>query len=99
MLVCGIVIEHRVDQLAGGHLTLDGIEKTDEFAVAMALHGAPDHPSVEHAEGGEQGGGDMPIVIVGHGLTASLLDRQTRLGAIERLDLALLVEREHDGVG
>jgi len=26
------------------------------------------------------------------------LEGQTRLGAIERLDLALLVDREHDGM-
>src|SRR5215472_5752275 len=49
--------------------------------------------------GGEQGGGAMPFVIVGHGLTAGGLDRQTRLAAVEGLYLALLVEREHDGVG
>ena len=51
MLVCGIVVEHRMHQLAGGHLTLDGIQETDEFAVAVALHAAADHSSVEHAEG------------------------------------------------
>jgi hypothetical protein len=39
------------------------------------------------------------LVIVGHGLTAPRLARQSRLGAIERLDLALFVEREHHGVG
>src|SRR4029077_12290137 len=92
MLVGGIVIEHRMDQLAGWHLTLDGIQETDEFAVAEALHATTDHPSVEQAEGGEQSGGAMPFVLVGHGLTASGLDRQTRLGAVEGLDLALLVE-------
>jgi hypothetical protein len=99
MLVRGIVIEHRMDQLAGWHLTFDGIEKADEFEVAMALHAAADHRAVEHAKCGEQGGRAMPFVIVRHGLTASGLDRQTRLGAVEGLDLALLVEREHDGVG
>jgi hypothetical protein len=99
MLVRGIIIEHCMDQLAGWHLTLDGIEETDEFAVAVALHATTDHRSVEHAEGGEQGGGAVPFVIVGHGLAASGLDRQTRLAAVESLDLAFLVEREHDGVG
>ena len=41
----------------------------------------------------------MPFVIVGHGLTASGLDWQTRLAAVEGLDLALFVDREHDGMG
>jgi hypothetical protein len=37
MLVGGIVVEHRMDQLAGRDVALDGIEEADEFAVAVAL--------------------------------------------------------------
>jgi hypothetical protein len=99
MLMGGVVVEHGVDQLTGGNRTLDGIEETDEFAVAVALHAAPDHRAVEHAERGEQGGGAVPFVIVRHGLAAPGLDRQSGLGAVERLDLALLVEREHHRMG
>jgi hypothetical protein len=64
----------------------------------VALHAAADHRAVEHAERGEQGGGAVPLVIVRHGLAAARLDRQSGLGAVERLDLALFVEREHHGV-
>jgi hypothetical protein len=53
MFVSGIVIEYRMDQLAGRDLALDGIEEADEFAVPMALHTAPDHRPLEHAERGE----------------------------------------------
>jgi hypothetical protein len=35
---------------------------------------------------------------MGHGAGTARLHRQTRLGAVERLDLRLLVEREDDGV-
>src|SRR3546814_18003042 len=41
----------------------------------------------------------MSLVVVGHGAEAALLHRQTGLGAIERLDLRLFVEREHDSMG
>jgi hypothetical protein len=41
----------------------------------------------------------MALVIVSHGLAAPGLDRQSRLGAVECLDLAFLVEREHHGIG
>ena len=41
----------------------------------------------------------MALVIVGHGGATSFLHRQTGLGAIEGLDLALLVEAEHHSVG
>jgi hypothetical protein len=57
MLVGGIVVEHRVDRLLGRDLAFDGVEEADEFEVAVALHAAADHPSVQHAERGEQGGG------------------------------------------
>src|SRR5207342_1090108 len=91
MFVGGVVVEHRVDQLASWDLALDGIEKADEFEVAMALHAAADHRAVEHAERGEQGGGAVPFVIVRHGLAATRLDWQSGLRAVEGLDLALFV--------
>ena len=99
MFMGGIVVENDVDRLAGGHLALDGIEEADEFEVAVALHAAADHRAVEYAGGSEQGGGAVPLVVVRHGLAASRLDRQSGLGAVERLDLALLVNRQHHGVG
>src|SRR5260370_34373704 len=42
--------------------------------------------------------GKIPIQVVDHRPAAPLLHRQPRLGAVERLDLALLVDREHDRV-
>ena len=65
----------------------------------MALHAAADCSAAEHAERGEQGGGAVPLVIVCHGLAAPGLDRQSRLGAVERLHLALFVKREHHSMG
>src|SRR6516165_1741795 len=95
MFVGGIVVEHRMDQLAGRDFALDGVEEADEFAVAVALHAAADDGAVEYAERGEQGGRAVPLVIMRHSLTTPRLDRQPRLGAVEGLDLALFVEREH----
>jgi len=57
VLVGGIVVEHHVDRLVGRHLALDGVEKADEFLMAVALHAAPDDLAFQHVEGGEQGGG------------------------------------------
>ena len=67
--------------------------------MAVALHVAADDRAVEHVERGEQRGGAVALVVVGHGAGAALLHRQARLGAVERLDLALLVDRQHDGMG
>ena len=99
MLVGGVVVEDGMDELAGRHLGFDGIEKADEFLMPVALHAAADHLAVEDVESGEEGGGAVALIVVGHGAGTPLLDRQARLGAVESLDLALLVDREHDGMG
>ena len=98
MLVGGVVVHDGMDQLACGHLGLDGIEEADELLVPMALHAAADHAALQHIEGGKQRGGAVPDVVVRHGAATPLLQRQPGLGAIERLDLALFVHRKHDGM-
>jgi hypothetical protein len=45
----------------------------------------------------EQGGDTMALVVMGYCGSAPLFHRQTRLGAIKRLNLAL-VDRQDDGV-
>jgi hypothetical protein len=46
----------------------------------------------------KQGRGAVSFVIVGDRAGAPLLHRQARLGAVERLDLALLIDRQNHGV-
>jgi hypothetical protein len=85
-----------VDRLLSPDLALDSIEEANEFEVLVALHTAADHRAVEHAERGEQGGGAVPLVAMRHSVAGPGLDRtQPGLGAVERLDLALLVERKN----
>ena len=88
-----------MDHLAGRHLGLDRVQEAHELLMAVALHVAADDGPVEDVERSEQGPGAMALVVVRHGAEPALLHRQARLGAIESLDLALLVERKHDGVG
>src|SRR5262245_29740589 len=94
MLVGAVIVEDGMDDLAGRHLALDGVEETNELLVPVALHAAADNLAVEHVERREQGGGAVALVIVRHGASPTLLQRQARLGAVERLDLALLVDRQ-----
>ena len=49
-----IVVDDRMDQLAGRYLGLDGVEEADELLMAMALHVAADDVAFEDIEGGEQ---------------------------------------------
>ncbi len=84
-------------------IALDHVQEADELLVPVAGHVTPDGRPVEHVQCGEQGGrspGSEPapgliggpgqavtLVVVGHGAEAPLLHGQTRLGAVERLDL------------
>ncbi len=98
LLVGRIVVEDDVNSLVGGHFGFDGVVEVNELLVPVALHVAADHGAVEDVERGEQGGSAVALVVVRHGRAATALQRQTRLGAIERLDLALFIDRQHDGV-
>jgi hypothetical protein len=41
----------------------------------------------------------MELAVVSQGAEPAFLERQVRLGAVEDLDLALLADRQHDGLG
>src|SRR5215470_9230246 len=41
----------------------------------------------------------VPFVVMGHGLAAPGLDLQSGLGAVERLDLAFFIDRQHHRMG
>jgi hypothetical protein len=66
--------------------------------MAVALHALANNLALKDIERREQGGDAMALVIMGHGTGAPLLHWQTRLGAIKRLDLALLIDRQDNGV-
>src|SRR5580765_7484112 len=79
-----------------GYLNEILIGIADELLVAMALHVAADDGAVEDVEGSEQCGRAVTFVVVGHRASTSRLHRQPWLGAIERLNLTLFVDREDD---
>ena len=99
MFVGCVVVDDGVDFLSRRHLRLDGVEEADELLVPVALHIAADDGAVEDIESREQCRRAMTLVVVGHRPGAALLHRQAGLGAVERLDLALFIDREDDGMG
>src|SRR4030081_1683659 len=72
-----------------------------EMSLSTVLVGEfrADDGAVKDVEGCEQRGGAVTFVVVRHRPGTARLHRQTRLGAVERLDLALLVDREDDRMG
>jgi hypothetical protein len=85
--------------LPAGTVRFDRVQEAEELLVPMALHAAAEHRAVEHVEGGEQRRGAVALVVEGHGARLALLHGQARLGSIQSLNLALLVDREHHGMG
>jgi hypothetical protein len=85
------IVEHSVDQLAGRDVALEA----QKFLVPVALEALTDRHPIEQVERRKQSGRAMANIIVGHRPGAPALHRQARLGAVERLGLALFVEREH----
>jgi len=97
MLVGGTIVGDGIEDLPGRNGALHGIEEFDEVLMAVPRHAAPDHGALEDVEGGEQRGGAVTLIIVSHGSTLAGLERQTRLGPVEGLDLALLADRHDHG--
>ena len=65
----------------------------------MAGHALANHRAVEDVESREQGGRAVPDIIVGHCPGPTFFHWQAWLGAVERLSLRLLVDREHEAMG
>src|SRR3954471_13594456 len=89
VFVGGIVVDDGMDHFSHRNLRLDRIEEANELLMAVTLHVAADDSAVEDVESREQRGGAVAFVVVRHRPSAARLHRQPRLGAVERLDLAL----------
>ncbi len=97
MLVGSVIVDDEMEIVTYGSVGVDFAQEPDELLMPVAWHAIADNLSVEHTQGGEQGGGAVALVIVSHRPAASLLHRQSRLCAVERLDLAFLVDTEDQG--
>jgi len=98
MLMSGVVVEDDVDGLVCGDLSVDHIQEADELLVPVAVHIAPDNRPVEDVQGGKERRGSVALVVVGHGAETPLLHGQARLGTVQRLDLAFLIDGQDDSV-
>jgi hypothetical protein len=58
----------------------------------------PDHFAGQDVESGEEGGGAVTLVVVGHRSRPATLERRGGLGPVQRLDLTLLVGTEDDSL-
>src|SRR5260221_13435888 len=64
--------------------------------MAMALHALANDLALNDVERREQSRDTMALVVMGYGGIAPLFYRQTRLGTIKRLNLALFFDLQDD---
>src|SRR5688572_29770940 len=97
MFMSGIVVADDVNFFALGNRSADEIEEPNPLLMAVLLHAVANDAAIGDVEGSKQRSGAIAFVVVRHGRTAALLQRQTRLGSVQSLNLAFLIAREHDG--
>ena len=64
VLMSGVIVQDDMDHLAHGNVAFERVEEADEFLMAVALHVAADHRTIEDIERGEQCGCAVAFVVV-----------------------------------
>ena len=95
MLVRVVVVADQIDLTTRVGLR-DRVEKSDELNVRVAREAAAVDLATRDLEGCEQAGRSVALVVVGHPRREYLAQGQDRLGAVEGLDLGLLVDAQDE---
>ena len=73
------------------HRLVEEAQKLEPFLMSMPFLTNPVNLAVGRVESGKQSRGTVAFVVMRQGLTATRLERQSGLGAIQGLDLAFLI--------
>ena len=95
MLVGGIVVLDQVQVQFARRLLVDALQEADEFLMPVLRHAVTEERAIERTQSRQKGGGAVALVIVRHRANAARFQGQTRLGSGEGLNLALLIDAEH----
>ena len=98
MFVGAIVVENEMHGEVGRHAGLDVAEKGEKLLMPVASLALREHFAGLNVQRGEERRGAMARVVVGDALHVAQAERQIGLGPLQRLNLALLVDAEHQGV-
>ena len=94
-----VIVDDQMHVEVGWYGGFDLIEELAEFDGTMAGITLADHPAGSDVESGEQRCGAMTLVVMATPCRLAGTHRQHGLAAVERLDLRLLVDAKHDGMG
>jgi len=98
MVVGGVVVENEMKVDGLGRVAIDCTKKPEEFLVTMTRQALPDDAPIQGVERSEQRRRPVAFVVMRHGLRPAWLHRQPRLRTIKCLNLALLVDTEHQSM-
>jgi len=98
MFVGCVIVADDVDLLFARDGLVDQAQELQPLVMTVALLAQVVDLAGGGVESGEQHGCAIALVIVRHGLAAPLLEGKTGLSAVQRLNLALLVDRQNQRV-
>ena len=93
-----VVVQDDVQGKVGRERAVEAPQELQEFLMAMTAVTLADNLASQYVQRGEQRRGAIALAVVGHRVAAVGLDRQTRLRAVESLNLAPFVYAQHDGL-
>ena len=98
LFVSGIIVRDAVDVHPPGRALVNRSQEFEKLLMPMPRHALANHDTFQNIESGEQCGRAITFIIMRHGSGAALLHRQARLGTIERLNLAFLINAKYQRV-
>src|SRR5579864_7871176 len=98
ILMSCIVVSDQMQFLVLGRVAIDLAQEAQPLLVTMFCLALANDTPIERVHRGKQRRHTMALVIVRHRLTATTLERQAWLGPVKRLDLALLIATQDQGV-
>ncbi len=98
MAMGAVVIEDQVQGHGAGKLLIQAAQKLDELLMPVARVALADDSPFDDLKCRKESGRPVALIVMSEGAAASTLERQSRLSAIQGLNLALLIDAEHDGI-
>ena len=98
VLVGAVVVTDQVHIQVGRDLRLDVTQEGEKFLVPMALLALGQDAAVGDVQGREQRRGAMAHIVVGDAFDAAQTHGQHRLGPLEGLHLALLINAQNQSM-
>ena len=97
MFVSRVIVDDQMEAEAFGRLRVELLEEAEPFHVRVFRCDVMRYFPIKVVQRRKQSGGAVPDVIVGCGFDMSDTEGEPRLGAFQRLALALLVAAEDQG--